>query len=233
MSKKLGIIVAMKEELAILKAKVQNPVCKKIAGMEFFEGLLGNSSVVLVKSGIGKVNASVCAQILVSIFNVTALLNSGVAGTLNPQVKQGDIVISTDSVQHDVDTTAFGDPLGEIPQLGITFFKADDSMLKVARKITSTITNLNFFEGRVASGDMFVADPLVSKKIIDHFGEVCAVEMEGAAIAHVAYLNAIPYLIIRGISDSANGDAPLSYENFLLIAAKNMSLVVESFVKMW
>ncbi|MGL4986493.1 MAG: 5'-methylthioadenosine/S-adenosylhomocysteine nucleosidase, partial [Treponemataceae bacterium] len=131
------------------------------------------------------------------------------------------------------DTSAFGDPLGEIPRLGVTFFQADSAMREIARKLKTHITHLNFFEGRVASGDIFVSDSVIANKIISHFGKVCAVEMEGAAIAHVAYLNQIPYLIIRGISDQANGDAPLSYDQFLLTAAQNMSLVVEEFIKIW
>ncbi|MGL4987152.1 MAG: 5'-methylthioadenosine/S-adenosylhomocysteine nucleosidase, partial [Treponemataceae bacterium] len=112
MDKKLGIIVALDEECIILKSKINDPKLKNIAQMEFIEGSLNNKNIVLVKAGIGKVNAAVCAQILITVFGVSSILNSGVAGTLDPQIQQGDIVVSVDAVQHDVDTSAFGDPLG-------------------------------------------------------------------------------------------------------------------------
>ena len=174
-----------------------------------------------------------CTQILIDKFNVTALINSGVAGTLNPSLEQGDIVISTEAVQHDFDTTVFGDPLGEISRLGVTFFEADQDMIEIAKEASKNVPEVTVKEGRIASGDQFVAGGEISERIKSNFGEVSAVEMEGAAMAQVAYLNEVPYVILRSISDKANGEAELSYEEFLPIAAKNASKMVEEFIKLY
>jgi len=170
---------------------------------------------------------------MITLFKIDYLINSGVAGTLHPDINQGDIVISTDAVQHDVDTTVFGDPLGAIPRLGVTFFEAEKALMDLAEKAA---TGLNFegvsiFKGRVASGDQFIAGGEVKDRIWSNFAP-SAVEMEGAAIAHVAYLNKVPYVIIRAISDKADGSADLSYEEFLPLAAKHASLLLEAMVKL-
>ena len=231
--KTLGIIGAMEEEVELLKGKMDIKETTEIAGMTFYSGKLHGKNVVLVRSGVGKVNMATCTQILADKFNVTALLNSGVAGTMDPELNQGDVVISTDAVQHDFDTTVFGDPLGEISRLGITFFDADKELIEVAKKAASNIDGVVIKEGRVASGDQFVAGGAVSDRIKEHFGNVSAVEMEGAAMAQVAYLNKIPFVVLRAISDKADGSADLSYEEFLPIAAKNASSIVEEFVKLY
>lgn len=230
--KTIGIIGAMDEEVEILKSLLHITDTITQAGMTFYKGILHNQEIVLARSGIGKVNAAVCAQLMITLFDIDYLINSGVAGTLHPSINQGDIVISTDAVQHDVDVTALGDPLGEIPRLGVTFFKADEALISLAGKATD---NLNFegvttFKGRVASGDQFVAGGASKDRIQSHFAP-SAVEMEGAAIAHVAYLNSVPYVIIRSISDKADGSADLSYEEFLPMAAKHASLLLEEMIK--
>ena len=204
-----------------------------VAGMDFYKGTFDGKNIVLVRSGVGKVNMATCTQILVDKFNVTALLNSGVAGTLDPELNQGDIVISTDAVQHDFDTTVFGDPLGEISRLGITFFNADSEMIETAKESAKNISGLTIKEGRIASGDQFIAGGALAERIKENFGNVSAVEMEGAAMAHVAHLNNIPFVILRSISDKADGSAELSYEEFLPIAAKNASSLVEEFIKLY
>lgn len=229
----LGVIGAMEEEVEILKEKMEIEETVEVAGMEFYKGTLADKNIVLVRSGIGKVNVAACTQILVDRFNVSALVNSGVAGTMDKELEQGDIVISTDAVQHDFDTTVFGDPLGEISRLGVTFFEADKDMIAIAKKAAKSIDKINIKEGRIASGDQFVAGGEVADKIIENFGEVQAVEMEGASMAQVAYLNEIPYVILRAISDKADGSAELSYEEFLPIAAKNASTLLEEFIKLY
>lgn len=231
--KVLGVIGAMEEEVAILKGKMKIEDTLKEAGMEFYKGNLDGKEIVLVRSGVGKVNMAACTQILVDKFNVSAVINSGVAGTMDPELKQGDIVISTDAVQHDFDTTACGDPLGEISRLGITFFKADKGMIDTLEKASKNVNGVTVKEGRVASGDQFVAGGEVSKRIKKNFGNVGAIEMEGAAMAQVAYLNNIPFVIIRSISDKADGSADLSYEQFLPIASKNASSLLEEFIKLY
>lgn len=229
----LGVIGAMEEEVKILKDKMKIEETVDVAGMEFYKGTLDNKNIVLVRSGVGKVNMATCTQILIDKFNVTALVNSGVAGTMDKNLNQGDIVISTDAVQHDFDTTVFGDPLGEISRLDVRFFEADKNMIDVANEAAKKVSNIHIKEGRVASGDQFVAGGEVADKIKKNFGDVAAVEMEGAAMAQVAYLNKVPFVIIRSISDKADGSADLSYEEFLPIAAKNASTLLEEFVKLY
>lgn len=227
----LGVIGAMEEEVEIIKEQMDIEETVQLSGMEFYKGKFEGKDIVLVRSGVGKVNMAMCTQTLINEFGVTALLNSGVAGTLDPSLNQGDIVISTDAVQHDFDTTVFGDPLGEIARLGVTFFEADKNMIEVANKSAENISGITVKEGRIASGDQFVAGGEVAARIKDNFGDVGAVEMEGAAMAQVAYLNEIPFVILRSISDKANGEADLSYEEFLPIAAKNASDLVAEFIK--
>ena len=232
-AKVLGVIGAMEEEVEILKSKMTIAETEVIAGMEFYKGTFEGKDIVLVRSGVGKVNMATCTQILIDKFNVTALINSGVAGTLDPSLEQGDIVISTEAVQHDFDTTVFGDPLGEISRLGVTFFEADQDMIEIAKEASKNVPEVTVKEGRIASGDQFVAGGEIAERIKSNFGEVSAVEMEGAAMAQVAYLNEVPYVILRSISDKANGEAELSYEEFLPIAAKNASKMVEEFIKLY
>ncbi|MGL4361710.1 MAG: 5'-methylthioadenosine/adenosylhomocysteine nucleosidase [Cellulosilyticaceae bacterium] len=230
----IGIIGAMDEEVAILKEQMSIIETSTIAGITFYQGTLHDKSVVLARSGIGKVNASICAQLMITTFNATHLINSGVAGTLNPLINQGDIVISSDAVQHDFDTTAIGDPLGEIARLGITFFKANADLINFSDQAIKNIQleNVNVFHGRIASGDQFVAGGPMQERIQSHFAP-SAVEMEGAAIAHVAHLNNTPFVIIRAISDKADGGADLSYTEFLPIAAYNVSHVVSEIVRIF
>lgn len=231
--KTIGIIGAMDEEVEILKSLLDITETVTEAGMTFYKGMLHDKEVVLARSGIGKVNAAVCAQLMITLFKIDCLINSGVAGTLHPDINQGDIVISTDAVQHDVDTTVFGDPLGAIPRLGVTFFEADKNLIELAEKAGANLNfeGVSFFKGRVASGDQFVAGGELKERIQSHFAP-SAVEMEGASIAHVAYLNQVPYLIIRAISDKADGSADLSYEEFLPLAAKHASSLLEEIVKL-
>lgn len=231
--KTIGIIGAMDEEVEILKSMLDITETVTEAGMTFYKGMLHNREIVLARSGIGKVNAAVCAQLMITLFKIDYLINSGVAGTLHQDINQGDIVISTDAVQHDVDTTVFGDPLGAIPRLGVTFFEADKALMNLAEKAANSLNfeGVSIFRGRVASGDQFVAGGELKDRIQSNFAP-SAVEMEGASIAHVAYLNQVPYVIIRAISDKADGSADLSYEEFLPLAAKHASLLLEEMVKL-
>lgn len=231
--KVLGVIGAMEEEVEILKKKMDIKETVNVAGMEFYNGTMDGKNIVLVRSGVGKVNMAACTQILIDKFNVDALVNSGVAGTMDSKLNQGDIVISADAVQHDFDTTVFGDPLGEISRLGVTFFKADKNMIETAKKAAENVSDIHITQGRVASGDQFVAGGEVANRIKENFGDVAAVEMEGASMAQVAYLNKVPFVILRSISDKANGEADLSYEEFLPIAAKNASTLLEEFIKLY
>ncbi|MFR5150778.1 MAG: 5'-methylthioadenosine/adenosylhomocysteine nucleosidase [Ruminococcus sp.] len=182
--------------------------------MDFYEGILAGKKVVVVRSGIGKVNAGICAQILADVFSVDAIINTGIAGSLNKNINIGDIVLSTDVVQHDMDATGFGYRKGQIPQMPVFFFNADDNLRRLAAEVCKEVNpDIQVFEGRIASGDQFVCDQDVKNRIVSEFSAY-ATEMEGAAIGQAAYLNEIPFLVVRAISDKADGSAQMDYSEF-------------------
>ena len=212
--KTIGIIGAMEVEVAILKEKMEDVRIIKKASMDFYEGILAGKKVVVVRSGIGKVNAGICAQILADVFSVDAIINTGIAGSLNKNINIGDIVLSTDVVQHDMDATGFGYRKGQIPQMPVFFFNADDHLRRLAAEVCKEVNpDIQVFEGRIASGDQFVCDQDVKNRIVSEFSAY-ATEMEGAAIGQAAYLNEIPFLVVRAISDKADGSAQMDYSEF-------------------
>ena len=212
--KTIGIIGAMEVEVAILKEKMEDVRIIKKASMDFYEGILAGKKVVVVRSGIGKVNAGICAQILADVFSVDAIINTGIAGSLNKNINIGDIVLSTDVVQHDMDATGFGYRKGQIPQMPVFFFNADDNLRRLAAEVCKEVNpDIQVFEGRFASGDQFVCDQDVKNRIVSEFSAY-ATEMEGAAIGQAAYLNEIPFLVVRAISDKADGSAQMDYSEF-------------------
>ena len=224
---KIGIIGAMVEEVSELKASLQDAKVTKIARMEFCEGSFGNTDVVVVQSGIGKVNAAACAQILINHFGVTHVMNTGVAGSLNAKIDIGDIVVSTDAMYHDVDATIFGYAKGEVPQVGTASFVADEMLRKAAvEAVKEAAPDIHVFEGRVVSGDQFISSREVKNHIRDTFQGDCT-EMEGAAIAQVAYINDVPFVIIRAISDKADDSGQEAYDVFEKKAAMHCAHVVE------
>ena len=208
----IGIIGAMEEEVAELKKDMQIEETVEMAGMVFCKGTLGGKEVVIVRSGIGKVNAGICAQILVSQFGADTLINTGIAGSLDAQIDIGDMVISTDALHHDMDATVFGDPAGQIPRMDS--FPADKELVKKAVAANEKANpDIHTFTGRVASGDQFISDKEVKERIVSLFHPMC-VEMEGAGIAQAAYLNKVSYVIIRAISDKADNSATMDYPTF-------------------
>ena len=212
--KTIGIIGAMEVEVAILKEKMEDVRIIKKASMDFYEGILAGKKVVVVRSGIGKVNAGICAQILADVFSVDAIINTGIAGSLNKNINIGDIVLSTDVVQHDMDATGFGYRKGQIPQMPVFFFNADDNLRRLAAEVCKEVNpDIQGFEGRIASGDQFVCDQDVKNRIVSEFSAY-ATEMEGAAIGQAASLNEIPFLVVRAISDKADGSAQMDYSEF-------------------
>lgn len=227
---KIGIIGAMDLEVDALKSKLTDVKITKRAGMEFNEGTLNGASVVIVRSGIGKVNAALCIQILADIFEVTHVINTGVAGSLNAKLDIGDILISEDALHHDMDTTIFGYQLGEVPQMGFREFKADKRLIALAQESCAKVNpDIHAIVGRVVSGDQFISSKEVKEKLISNFQGDCA-EMEGASIAHGAVLNKIPFVIIRAISDKADDSAEMDYPTFEKAAAKHSALLVEDMV---
>lgn len=210
----LGIIGAMEIEVARLKETMKEVTVTKKAGMEFYQGTLSGCPAVVVRSGVGKVNAALCAQILVDVFGVTAIVNTGIAGSLRAEINIGDIVISEDTLQHDMDATGFGYPVGVIPQMDCSVFKADENLMKLAAQCCAEVNpEIQTFTGRVVSGDQFISDKAKKQWLIENFAGSCT-EMEGAAIAQAAYRNEVPFLIIRAISDKADDSATMDYGEF-------------------
>lgn len=229
--KKIGIIGAMEVEVARLKQdmKIQREVKK--AGMDFCEGILMGQEAVVVRSGIGKVNAAVCTQILVDEFQVEAVINTGIAGSLNAEINIGDIVISTDVLHHDMDAVNFGYEPGQIPQMDVFSFAADEKLASKAEAVCNEVNpKIRVFRGRVVSGDQFIADKAVKNRIAQQFHGFCT-EMEGAAIAQAAYLNEIPFVVIRAISDKADDSASEDYPTFEKKAVEHSVRLVEGLLR--
>lgn len=227
----IGIISAMDEELAILLKDMDVTEKKVKANMTFHKGKLWGKDVVAVVSGIGKVNAAICAQILISEYNVGTIINVGVAGGIGMDIYPGDVVVAENLVQYDMDTTAFGDKHGQIPRLDTFDFKCDENLVSVCTKACDEIEGFNTFLGRIVSGDKFVASVDTIKWLEEEF-DAKAVEMEGASIAHVCYLNNIPFVVIRSISDNANNGAHMDYEKFTPIAVKNSTKILKRMLEM-
>ncbi len=210
----LGIIGAMDEEVGMLKESMEDVQIIKRANMEFYKGRIYDRDVVVVRSGIGKVNAGICAQILVDLFDADAIINTGIAGSLKAEINIGDIVLSTDTLQHDMDAVAFGYPAGQIPRMDTLSFPADEKLIALAKECCERVNpEIDVFTGRVVSGDQFVADRKVKDRISSNFEGYCT-EMEGAAIGQAAYLNNVPYVVIRAISDKADDSASVDYPVF-------------------
>lgn len=210
----IGIIGAMEEEVSLLKDAMTIEETVEYAKMTFCKGVLCGKDVVIVRSGIGKVNAAVCTQVLVDKFNAEVLINTGVAGSLDAAIDIGDMVISTDLVEHDMDTSAFGDPIGQVPRMDTFSFPADPGLVeKAAAANREANPDINTFTGRIVSGDQFVSSKEVKEKLVTLFQAKCT-EMEGAAIAHAAYLNDVSCVIIRAISDKADNSAEMDYPTF-------------------
>lgn len=210
----IGVIGAMADEVSALIKQIENDEVKTMAGMTFHRGTLWNQEAVVVQSGVGKVNMAICTQILIDIYEVDVVINTGVAGGLYKDINVGDIVISSDALQHDMDVTGLGYKKGVIPGLETSVFKADPEFVQMAKEACELVNNeIQCFVGRVVTGDQFISDNATRKKLIDQFGGYCA-EMEGAAMAQVASLNKKPFVIIRAISDKADDSAPVAYETF-------------------
>ena len=228
MIKKIGIIGAMEEEVEALRGKLTYVKTTSRASMDFYAGKMGNKEVVIVRSGIGKVNAGICTQILADLFQVDAVINTGIAGSLDARIDIGDMVISTDAVHHDMDATIFGDAIGQVPRMDTRTFPADPYLVELAVKANEKANpQIHTFTGRVASGDQFISSGEVKARIVENFQALCT-EMEGAGIAHAAYLNKVSYVIIRAISDKADNSATMDYPEFEKQAiAHSVALVKE------
>ena len=228
---KIGIIGAMDVEVNSLKDDANITKTTESAAMEFCEGTLGKKDVVIVKCGMGKVNAGICANTLINDFGCTRIINTGVAGSLDNQIDIGDFVVSTDAVQHDFDVEAIGFKKGEIPYTGLYAFPADETMRAAAVKaVKDTSPDNHVFEGRVCSGDQFITTKEQKEKIISNFGGMCC-EMEGAAIAQTCYLKKTPFVVIRAISDKPDETEIVEYKDFEAKAAAKCAKIVKNMVE--
>lgn len=226
----IGIIGAMDEEVSQIVEVMQVTETYERASMTFKKGTLNGKDVVIVRSGIGKVNAAVCTQILVDHFNVDYVINTGIAGSLKSEIDIADVVLSSDVLHHDMDATGFGYPMGQIPRMEVLSFQADERLIQLGQAACKkAAANIGVHVGRVVSGDQFISDKEVKNRIIKNFDGYCT-EMEGAAIAQTAYLNKVPFLILRAISDKADDSATMDYPTFEAMAIKNSVEIIKELV---
>ncbi|APH14128.1 MTA/SAH nucleosidase [Clostridium sporogenes] len=222
----IGIIGAMDEELELLLKELDLEKKQVKANMTFNFGKLWENNVVAVRCGIGKVNAAVCAQILIDDFKVDKIINVGIAGGTAENVLPGDVVVANSLVQHDMDTSAFGDPIGQIPRLNTFDFKCDIELIEKAKKAFQNRTEHKCLVGRIVTGDQFINDKERVQWMCKEFNAL-ACEMEGGSIAQVSYLNNVPFVVIRSISDNASTGAHMEYEDFMTIAIKNSTNILK------
>ena len=221
---KLGIIGAMAVEIAALKENMQAVSASSRAGMTFYEGILEGCPVIVVQCGVGKINAAMCTQILIDLYGVTHVVNTGIAGSLSAELDICDLVISRDAIHHDFDLRFWDRPIGQVPGMDVIAFPADEQLMAVACAAAEAVHPGHVKTGRVASGDQFICSAEQKDRIIKDTQGVCA-EMEGASIAHTAYRNAVPFVIIRAISDKADGTAEMDYPTFEAMAADRCARV--------
>lgn len=222
---KVGIIGAMEEEVTILRDKMSNTKTTTIANCELIEGQIEGTDVVLVRSGIGKVNAAIATTLLLEQFKPDYVLNTGSAGGFAADLKVGSVVISDEVVHHDVNVTAFGYELGQVPQLPPTF-SSDVKLMEIAKEAVEELGEHSHGTGLIASSDTFMSDPTHVETVRQNFPEMIAAEMEAAAVAQVCHQFNTPFVVIRALSDIAGQEAPMSFDEFLPIAAKHSSEIV-------
>lgn len=221
----IGIIGAMDDEVNGLIEALSDVSVMKKASMDFYEGKYNNKKVIVVKCGVGKVNAAICAQILIDQYAVEAIINTGAAGSLDSKINIGDIVIGLSTIQHDMNAVDFGFPMGQVPFLPLEF-KCDEGLCKeIEEGIEKLDFEVNVFKGLVVSGDEFVAKSESKDRIKSNFDALCT-EMEGAAIAQTAYLNNVPVVVLRAISDKADDSASMDFPTFAKMASeRNIKLL--------
>ena len=228
---KIGIIGAMDQEVALLRAQMSNVEELSLAGCEFYSGTLAGQQVVLTRSGIGKVAAAVATTLLLNRFAPDCVINTGSAGGFDPELHIGDVVISSEVRHHDVDVTGFGYEIGQVPRLPAGF-TADEQLKAIARAAISELpASIQCKEGLICTGDQFMCDPVRIAKARHDFPTMAAVEMEGAAIAQVCHQFGTPFVVTRSLSDIAGKESPTSFDEYLEIASKNSSAMVVAMLK--
>ncbi|MDR1302815.1 MAG: 5'-methylthioadenosine/S-adenosylhomocysteine nucleosidase [Treponema sp.] len=228
----IGIIGAMEDEIILLRSALTNPQVNTIGGFDFFAGELEGKSVVLLRAGVGKVNAAVGCALLITTYHAEMVINTGSAGGIDPRLNFGDAIISDGLVYHDVDVTAFNYAAGQLPGMPTVFPVPEDLIrraeqaveeLKQERKLPA---GFNYIRGLIGSGDVFMHDPARIAAVRTLFPDIKAVEMEGAAVAQSCFLFKVPALIIRALSDIAGAESPLKFSEFLPVASKHSAAIV-------
>lgn len=227
----IGIICAMKIEADAIRASLSDTKVETVSGVEFTRGTLHGKDVVIAVCGIGKVFAAICTEAMILKYAPALIINSGVAGTLTDALSIGDIAIAKTLVQHDMDTSPLGDPVGLISGINKIHFEADEKAVSAFEAAVREV-GANGVVGTIASGDQFMSDTEKKHLIRDRFNAI-ACEMEGAAVAHVAYVNNVPFAVLRAISDSASGDAQMEYPKFVAMASERSHKIIDAFVKLW
>lgn len=222
---KIAIIGAMEQEVEILRGKIEAQNSSEIAGCEFIEGKMGLHDVILVKSGIGKVNAAIATTLLIQEYRPDAILNTGSAGGFSDSLEVGTIVISDEVRHHDVDATAFGYEIGQVPGMPPSF-PADENLIRIAKEAVEEIGEHDHAVGLIASGDVFMSDAARVEVVKGQFPAMIAAEMEAAAVAQVCHQFGTPFVVIRALSDIAGKESSISFDEFLPLAAKHSSEIV-------
>jgi adenosylhomocysteine nucleosidase len=227
---RIGIIGAMEEEVVLLREQLSHLQEQKLAGCEFYLGKLHEQEVVLLKSGIGKVNAAIGTTLMIQLYKPDVILNTGSAGGFHKELNVGDIVISTEVRHHDVDATVFGYEYGQVPQMPASY-TPDEKLIEAAERAGALLENLQVVKGLIASGDSFMSDHSRVEEIRTKFPKLFAAEMEAAAIAQTCYQFGLPFVIIRSLSDIAGKDARMSYDQFLKTASQHSADLVLKIVE--
>ena len=225
----IGIIAAMNVEMDGLRAHMENPVSETVSGVEFVRGTIEGREVVTAVCGIGKVFAALCAQTMILRYAPEAVINTGVAGTLTDELSIGNLAVSACVVQHDMDTSAIGDPVGLISGINMVEIPADRALSDRLCAAAQTV-GVKTLTGCIASGDQFVANPGRKTFIADTFSAI-ACEMEGAAVGQVCYVNHVPFCVLRAISDSADGSSHMDYPVFAQMAAEQSVRLLLTFLQ--
>lgn len=229
--KKIGIIAAMQEEMIEIKKIMTDIQEKNIFELIYTTGKINDKEIVLVEAGVGKVNAARATQIMIDNFEIDSIINVGSAGATNEQLNIGDIVIGKKLIQHDFDITAFGHPKGYISNVG-EYVESDERLIKKIEKAISDIKENDFKIkiGTIVSGDIFCTEIKMKEKVRTKFN-ADAIEMEGAAIAQVCKLDKVPFIIIRSISDSPNGNNNITFDQFLEKASKRCAEIIKKYLQ--
>lgn len=225
-----GIIGAMEIEVAEIKDSMEDISQEEISGVIYYKGKIHGKDVIVAKCGVGKVHAAVCTQTMILKYSPNVIINTGVAGSLNPKLDIADLVISDFVVEHDMDTSALGDPIGLISGIDIIKIPSAVQVVEKIKNAAEHIENTNVFIGTIATGDQFICNMEQKNHIVDNFDALCA-EMEGAAIGHVCYLNKVDFCIVRAISDKADGTAHMDFPSFVKIAAKKSTELIHNYLK--